>query len=257
MNPAMDRSDPLPGRITGILETARSVVVLTGAGVSAESGVPTFRGKDGLWNNHRVEELATPQSFARDPVLVWEWYDWRRGLIDACEPNPAHHAIANMEERFEQFLLVTQNVDGLHHRAGSRQLVELHGNIWRMRCTTEGTIIENDQVPLPDVPPVCAKCGGLLRPDVVWFGESLDESVITEALRAAETCDLMLVAGTSAVVYPAASLPSIAKRNHATVIEINIEPTPLSRNADHSIFGRASEVLPGLLSAAQDSTKSA
>ncbi|MCK4613191.1 MAG: NAD-dependent deacylase [Thermoplasmata archaeon] len=240
---------PLPPHIGDALATAQSVVVLTGAGVSAESGVPTFRGKDGLWRHYRVEELATPQAFARNPLLVWEWYDWRRGLIADCKPNPAHKVIAGMEQHFEEFLLITQNVDGLHRQAGNRQMLELHGNIWRLRCTREGTKIENIEVPLSRLPPRCDRCGGLLRPDVIWFGEPLDPETLAKAWRAVEKCDLMLVVGTSAVVEPAASLPIIAKQHNAMIIEINIEPTPLSRLVDHSITGRASVVLPELVKA--------
>jgi len=245
----------IPGKSTSseilqALSSACSIVVLTGAGVSAESGVPTFRGKDGLWNNFRAEELATPHAFARDPELVWKWYDWRRGIIAGCEPNPAHHAIAELEKEVREkkgFLLVTQNVDGLHRRAGSEKVVELHGNIWQVRCIREGTTREDQEVPLSSIPPPCERCGGLLRPDVVWFGESLDPGIIQQAWAAAESCDLMLVVGTSAVVHPAASLPLVAKQNDALVIEVNIQPTPLTRLADLSLYGKAGDILPPLL----------
>jgi NAD-dependent deacetylase len=227
---------------------ARYIVVLTGAGVSAESGVPTFRGVDGLWRRHRAEDLATPEAFARDPQFVWEWYDWRRRLIAACRPNPAHEAIAAAETRVPQFLLITQNVDGLHRRAGSRRVVELHGNLWRVRCVAEGAVTENYEVPLPSIPPRCA-CGALLRPDVVWFGEALPVDAVRQAYAAAESCDVMLVVGTSALVQPAASLPVIAKAHGAHVVEVNLEPTPLSAVADESHRGKAGEVLPRLLGA--------
>jgi NAD-dependent deacetylase len=225
---------------------ARRVVVLTGAGVSAESGVPTFRGTDGLWRHHRAEDLATPEAFARDPRLVWEWYEWRRRLIATRRPNPAHEAIADLEARVQEFLLITQNVDGLHRQAGSRRLVELHGSLWRVRCLAEGTVTENLEVPLPSLPPYCA-CGALVRPDVVWFGEALPPGAIRQAYDAAESCDVMLVVGTSALVQPAAALPMIGKAHGAYVVEVNLEPTPLSAFADECHHGKAGEVLPQLL----------
>jgi NAD-dependent deacetylase len=225
--------------------THSSIAVLTGSGISAESGVPTFRGQDGLWRTYRAEELATPHAFANNPDLVWEWYDWRRGLIAGCEPNAAHRTLAEMERECEDFVLVTQNVDGLHQRAGSERIVELHGNIWQVRCTSEGSVSPNEEVPLSQVPPRCS-CGALLRPHVVWFGESLDHSSLEEAYRAAEGCDLMLVIGTSAVVHPAASLPTVAKQSGAYLIEVNLERTPLSPHADEVILGPAAEELPRL-----------
>jgi NAD-dependent deacetylase len=220
------------------------VVVLTGAGISAESGVPTFRGHRGLWRQHRPEELATPEAFARDPKLVWEWYDWRRGLIGACQPNPAHRTLVDMETRLPDFTLITQNVDGLHHLAGSQRVLELHGNIWRMRCTREGTKQVDQLTPLTEIPPRCANCGALLRPDVVWFGESLPADVLEAAFAAAAACDLMLVIGTSAVVQPAATLPLIAKQNGAVLVEVNTELTPLSDYVDLSLRQPAAQALP-------------
>ncbi len=228
------------------LAEARFVTVLTGAGVSAESGVPTFRGPDGLWRRHRPEDLATPEAFARDPRLVWEWYDWRRQLIARVRPNAAHVAIVALEAHVPDFLLITQNVDGLHSLAGTRRIVELHGNLWRVRCTAEGTVDENHDVPLSSLPPLC-RCGALLRPDIVWFGEGLPAEAIRRAHDAAESCDLMLVVGTSALVQPAASLPLIAKAHGAYVVEVNLEPTPLTHCADESHNGKAGEVLPRLL----------
>lgn len=220
--------------------------VLTGAGISAESGVPTFRGEAGLWRQYRPEQLATPHAFARDPKLVWEWYDWRRGLIEACEPNPAHHTLADMEARLPDFLLITQNVDGLHHLAGNQRILELHGNIWRMRCTREGTRQTDRTSPLPKIPPHCADCGALLRPDVVWFGEALPTDVLESAFAAAAACDVMLVVGTSAVVQPAATLPLIAKENGAALVEINPQSTPISDYADLSLRQPAAQALPQL-----------
>lgn len=228
------------------LASARSVAVLTGAGVSAESGVPTFRGADGLWRQYRAEDLATPEAFARDPTLVWEWYDWRRQLIAKCQPNPAHHAIALLERQVQEFLLITQNVDGLHRMAGSVGMVELHGSLWRVRCLQDGRITEKLDVPLDTIPPRCA-CGGLLRPDVVWFGEALPFDALQQAFEAAESCDVFLVVGTSAVVQPAASLPRVARNKGAYVVEVNLEPTPLTSIAHESHHGKAGEILPKLL----------
>ena len=208
--------------------------------------MPTFRGADGLWGRYRAEDLATPEAFERDPALVWSWYDWRRRLIARCEPNPAHRAITALEAGVPEFLLITQNVDGLHRKAGSRNMVELHGSLWRVRCLSEDTITENAEVPLASNPPRCA-CGSLLRPDVVWFGEALSTEAIHRAYDAAESCDLMLVVGTSALVQPAASLPLIAKAHGAYVAEVNLEPTSFSALADESHHGRAGEILPGLL----------
>jgi len=235
-------------KIKETVDDAGSVVVLTGAGVSAESGVPTFRGEDGLWRNFRAEELATPGAFARDPKLVWEWYQWRRELVAACKPNPAHEFIARLERASRgDFLLVTQNVDGLHRLAGSSKLLEVHGNIWDVRCTACGASREDRTLPFPELPPKCDECGGLLRPGVVWFGEALPEEAIGRAFAAAETCDLMLVVGTSAVVYPVAYLPQLAKRAGAYVVEVNPDETPLTPFADESRRGKAGEVLKNLL----------
>jgi NAD-dependent deacetylase len=218
------------------MRLSEKVVVLTGAGVSAESGVPTFRGEGGLWRRHRPEELATPGAFRRDPQLVWEWYDWRRGLIGACQPNAAHHTLAQMEPHFLAYTLITQNVDGLHRLAGSQRVVELHGNLWWMRCTMGCQPPWEDRaVPLAEIPPQCPRCGHLARPDVVWFGESLRGVVLGAAWQAAQRCDLMLVVGTSAVVHPAASLPLLALEAGAEVIEINPQPTPMSPVV-HQVF---------------------
>ncbi len=227
------------------LRQVRSVVALTGAGVSAESGVPTFRGKDGLWRTYRAEELATPQAFQRDPQLVWEWYQWRRGLIGGCQPNAAHHTLVEMESWFDEFTLITQNVDGLHRLAGSNDVVELHGNIWGMRCTAACRPPWEDRtVPLPEVPARCPSCGALARPDVVWFGESLPGDSLDAAFSAVRRCELMLVVGTSALVTPAASLPLMALQRGAYVVEINPGRTPLSDLVDRSIREPAAQALP-------------
>jgi NAD-dependent deacetylase len=231
-------------RAAAVLKGAGRIAVLTGAGISAESGVPTFRGPDGLWRTFRAEDLATPEAFARDPVLVWEWYAWRREIIAGVAPNPGHAVLARWEARFPAFTLITQNVDGLHALAGSRRLLELHGNIWKMRCPAEGRILENRDVPLSPIPPRCPSCGGLLRPHIVWFGEGLDPGILREAFAACAGADVMLAVGTSALVHPAASLPLAAAESGATVIEINPGPTPLSPHADIALRGKAGEILP-------------
>lgn len=234
------------GAVSGIRRPVGSCAVLTGAGISAESGVPTFRGKGGLWQNYRPEELATPQAFRRDPKLVWEWYDWRRGLIEACRPNAAHQTLVEMECHVSEFLLITQNVDGLHRLAGSQKIVELHGSIWRMRCTRGGcgASWEDRRVPLSEIPPECPRCGALARPDVVWFGESLPGPALDAAFAAAQRCQVMLVIGTSALVQPAASLPLVALQQGAYVIEVNPQSTPLSDRVQESIREPAAVALP-------------
>jgi NAD-dependent deacetylase len=233
------------------LRDARRVTVLTGAGVSAESGVPTFRdAQTGLWAKYSPEELATPRAFQRNPKLVWDWYAWRRQLVASAQPNPGHAALAQMAKLWPQFDLITQNVDGLHQRAGSTNVVELHGNIDRTKCFSEGTIIsawpETDETP-----PRCPTCGGYLRPDVVWFEESLPEHELQLAQMAASTCDVFLSIGTSALVYPAAGLPMMAQERGATVVEINPQPTPLSSSAHYVLRGAAGVVLPTLLAGLQ------
>jgi NAD-dependent deacetylase len=227
------------------MDRIQRLAVLTGAGISAESGVPTFRGEGGLWREYRAEDLATPRAFRRDPGLVWEWYDWRRGLIAACQPNAAHRTLAVMEADVDDFVLVTQNVDGLHRLAGSRNVVELHGNIWRQRCTRGcRPNWEDRRQPLPEIPPRCPDCGALARPDVVWFGESLPAESLEAALAAARRCQWMLVIGTSAVVQPAASLPLLALQHGAYLVEINPQITPLSDLADETLHQPAAQALP-------------
>lgn len=230
-------------RIKQRLSKANTVVVLTGAGVSAESGIPTFRGKDGLWNNYRAEELATPQAFSRDPRLIWEWYNWRRELIASKSPNSAHYAIVKLEKRYNDFLLITQNVDGMHRLAGSRELLELHGNIWKTRCTKCHEVSDNREIPI-EILPKCRSCGGLLRPHIVWFGESLDPADMERSYEILERCDVLIVVGTSAVVQPAASFAGIAKRKPGSyLIEVNIEETPNSFMFNEVLLGKASEIL--------------
>jgi NAD-dependent deacetylase len=208
----------------GLLARARHVVALTGAGISAESGIPTFRGPGGLWRSHRPEDLATPDAFARDPLLVWQWYDWRRGVIAAATPNPGHAALVRLEARCTTFLLVTQNVDGLHARAGSRNVLHLHGDIGVLRCTRCGAERVDRAAPLPSLPPYCG-CGGMERPGVVWFGESLPDGAMDRAADAVARADVVLLVGTSNVVCPAASLVHVAFHRDIPVIEVNPDET--------------------------------
>jgi NAD-dependent deacetylase len=234
------------GQVKEWLASARSVSVLTGAGISAESGIPTFRGNDGLWRNFRAEDLATPEAFARDPKLVWEWYDWRRSVIATAQPNAGHLALAQIERNVPRFTLITQNVDGLHGRAGSASVLKVHGDIWTLRCTVCERERQDFRPHLSPLPPVCA-CGGMERPGVVWFGEGLPEAIWMEAVRSAKECDLFFVIGTSAVVHPAAGLVYLAKQGGAKIVEINIAETPVSGSVDISWRAPAAEALPMLL----------
>ena len=227
------------------LAGARRGAALTGAGISAESGVPTFRGPGGYWRNHRPEDLATPGAYARDPGLVWEWYLHRRRLIAACEPNAAHRALARLEALLPSFTLITQNVDGLHRRAGSSDPVELHGNLFRARCDRDGERRMGDGSE-GEEPPLC-RAGHPMRPDVVWFGEALPEEAIARAHEAAVGADLFLVVGTSALVHPAAALPVLALQGGARVVEINPEETGLTPHVDLSLRGKAAEILPAIV----------
>ncbi|MBF0170847.1 MAG: NAD-dependent deacylase [Nitrospinae bacterium] len=237
----------LPPHARQRLAVAERVAVLTGAGISAESGVPTFRGPQGLWRSFRPEELATPEAFARDPQMVWEWYDWRRGKVAACRPNAGHTALAAMGVKVPSFTLITQNVDGLHRLAGSTDPVELHGNIWQTRCLGCGKVQENRQTPLVPLPPTCPTCGGMLRPHIVWFGESLDPAILGRAQQVAGDADVFMVVGTSSVVWPAAGLAEVAAMNGATIIEINVEETPLTPDADVTLLGPAGYHLPRIV----------
>jgi len=239
----------IPPELIQRLAAAKSVVVLTGAGVSAESGVPTFRdAQTGLWAKYRPEELATPTAFRRNPKLVWEWYAWRRQLVADAKPNPGHFALVEMETLFPQFALITQNVDGLHQLAGSRNVIELHGNISKTKCFDEDTFV-SEWKETGDVPPKCPNCGGLLRPAVVWFEEPLPEIEIQKAMSASANCDVILSVGTSTVVYPAAGLPAMALEHGATVVEINPQPTPFTPKATFALQGASGVVLPEILSA--------
>ena len=238
----------ISARLRDLLARGRRVAALTGAGISAESGVPTFRSAGGFWENESLLDLATPQGFERDPRRVWAWYDARRRQISGCGPNAGHLALAGYGRDHPDFRLITQNVDGLHAAAGSTGVILLHGDLFRVRCTEEGTSREDRQVPLPEIPPRC-DCGALLRPDVVWFGEVLPEGAMQEATEAARRSEVFLSIGTSSLVYPAAALPEVAKRHGAYLVEINIETTPLSPLADELILGPAAGVLPDLLGA--------
>lgn len=249
-----------PPPLLTALRTAHAVAVLTGAGISAESGVPTFRdAQTGLWAQYDPTELATPQAFQRDPKLVWEWYAWRRELVGAAHPNLGHIALAELEHHLtacqSRFTLITQNVDGLHRQAGSENVLELHGNIYRTKCFRENEVVQ-EWVDTGDVPPLCPRCGAYLRPDVVWFNESLPQPEWRAAVEATTSCDLFLCIGTSALVQPAASLPYNALESGAIVVEINLSETPLSQSTNSNRFynlrGKAGELLPQLVTATWD-----
>ncbi len=243
----------IPPALATRLRNAPRVAALTGAGMSAESGVPTFRdAQTGIWAQFDPLELATPGAFARNPKRVWDWYAWRRALIGRAQPNAGHHALAALERRVPDFLLATQNVDGLHAKAGSTKLVELHGNIGRVRCSRDGGIVAHWDEPDDDLPPRCPRCGAFLRPDIVWFEEMLPAEALERAEDAARNCALLLVVGTSAEVYPAAALPMQAKSAGAAVVEINPEATPVSQHADFVLRAPSGIALPALLAAAFD-----
>ncbi|HEX5732721.1 MAG TPA: NAD-dependent deacylase [Blastocatellia bacterium] len=234
--------------LLNMFDGARRVTVLTGAGISAESGVPTFRGggesEIWTWRGRPVTELSSAELIASDPRLVWEWFDYRRGMLKDVKPNPGHFALAAWEQRFEEFTLVTQNIDDLHREAGSQNLLELHGNIWRARCLRCASLFEARESPLEQNPPLCFVCGGPARPDVVLFGELLPVGVFERAEEASLAADLFFVIGTSAVVYPAAGLPILAKQSGARVIEVNPEQTDISFYVDVTILGKAGDILP-------------
>jgi NAD-dependent protein deacetylase/lipoamidase len=236
----------IPDDVLAPLQRAARVAVITGAGMSAESGVPTFRGSSGLWRSFRPEDLATPQAFARDPATVWAFYRWRQRLIASALPNPGHTALATLHRR--GWRVLTQNVDGLHQRAGSADVIELHGSIWRSRCSSCGRaeelhpdLVEEESAPLPR-----CHCSALMRPAVVWFGEPLDSEVMRSAWTTVEAADAVVVVGTSAVVFPVAALPHAARSRNVPVIEINIEDTPLTGRATHVVRATAATALPVL-----------
>jgi NAD-dependent protein deacetylase/lipoamidase len=235
-------------RVAELLDGKPRVSVVTGAGISAASGVPTFRGAGGLWRTYRAEDLATPAAFRRDPALVWEWYDWRRTLIAACRPNPAHDVLARWSVR-DGFTLITQNVDGLHERAGTRDVIRFHGSIWELKCARQcdgmPAVWEDRTAPLAVLPPGCPHCGGLARPNVVWFGEEIDRDVLRRCQGAID-CDVFLSIGTSSVVYPAAGLLHEAKRHGAATVEINPAATDAASVVDLAIAAPAEDILPAI-----------
>lgn len=243
-----------PPELIAALRDASHLAVLTGAGVSAESGIPTFRqAQTGLWAQYDPQELATPQAFRRNPGLVWRWYTWRKELVSGAQPNAAHLALARLQFVAPRLSLITQNVDDLHGQAGSRHLIELHGNLMRNKCYAHGHPVGDGEelaATEPDQPPRCPICNSLLRPDVVWFGEELPAEALNNAFAAAEACDLFMVIGTSALVHPAASLPLVALENGAVLVELNPQQTPLSPYAHFVLRGAAGELLPPLLAAA-------
>ncbi len=239
-----------PDELVERVRSARRVVVLTGAGVSAESGLATFRDPEtGMWNNVEIERVARREGFLRDPAYVWSWYAERAAQMRAAQPNPAHLALAEIERRVPAFTLVTQNIDGLHQRAGSRNVLELHGNVARTKCFDEDTLVDS-WTPTDEIPPRCPRCGGLLRPDVVWFGELVAQQELAQAKAAIKECDLFLSVGTSGVVEPAASMQVWAMQWGATVALINLDIESRSVPRLHKINGRAGEVLPALVAAA-------
>lgn len=233
----------------GRIKSSKHVVFFTGAGISAESGIPTFRGEGGIWNKLKPEELANFNAFMKNPAMVWEWYNYRRKIIKESQPNAGHFAIAGFQDYFSRVTVITQNIDNLHERAGSREIFELHGNIERNYCikckTFYNEIIENSEIPK-------CKCGGLIRPDVVWFGELLPEDQFDQSEKAASECDLFFVVGTSAVVYPAASLIYTAKQHGAYIFEVNIKETEISSFAHKTLIGKAGILLPQILSELQN-----
>lgn len=227
------------------LKESKRIVFFTGAGISAESGIPTFRGKDGIWNKLRPEELANFNAFMRNPQMVWEWYNHRKKIIHESKPNAGHQAIAEMQDLFEDVTVVTQNIDNLHRRAGSKKIFELHGNIERNFCI-KCRKFYNEELDFSEGVPKC-KCGGLIRPDVVWFGEYLPEDQFSGGEKAALNCDMFFVVGTSAVVYPAAGLVYTAKRGGAFIVEVNLEETEVSSACDASFYGEAGKILPAMV----------
>jgi NAD-dependent deacetylase len=245
-----------PAELIALLRKSPKLVALTGAGVSQESGLRTFRdahpssgsGQAGLWAQYKPTELASPEAFQRDPKLVWDWYAWRREAVKGVRPNRGHYALVEIEKRLSQFTLITQNVDNLHRFAGSQNVLELHGNIQRVRCADCYTFTETWGDDTESVP-TCQACGGLLRPDVVWFGESLPRDQLEAAVTAARSCDVFISIGTSGVVQPAASLAFAAHNQGAVVVEINAEPTPLTPKADYVLQGKSGEILPRLVEA--------
>ena len=235
----------IPSELIQKLKSAGTIVFFSGAGISAESGIPTFRGKDGIWNKFRPEELANFNAFIRNPQLVWEWYDYRKSIVHQSKPNAGHFAIVEMEKYFENVIVITQNVDNLHRRAGSKTIYELHGNIEKNFCVKCRKRYDKE-LDFKEGVPKCS-CGGLIRPDIVWFGEFLPADQFQSSEKAARDCDVFFIVGTSAVVYPAASLVQVAKSKRAFLVEVNIEETEASSIADVSLFGESGKVLPQIV----------
>lgn len=237
----------IPESIIKNLSSAHTVGVFTGAGISAESNIPTFRGDEGLWSKFKPEELANFDAFMKNPALVWEWYSARKKIIHDAKPNPGHYALVELEELVSEVVIVTQNIDNLHKRSGSRKVHELHGNIERNYCIKCGTTYRDEVILSGELPPKCSKCGGLVRPDVVWFGEFLPRDEWNASEEAARRSDVFFSLGTSSIVYPAASIPQIAKSSGAFLVEINPESTPLSELSDITILGKTGTVLPEIV----------
>ena len=237
---------PIPDGLSRALRGARHIVALTGSGISAESGIPTFRdAQTGLWEQYNPQDLATPEAFLQDPKLVWDWYRWRRKLVLECEPNAAHEALASLATLANSFTLITQNVDGLHQRAGSMSVIEFHGNLFDDRCFVERALVESAR--LVDDVPTCPTCGGLLRPGVVWFGETIPPAAMNDASAAVADCDVFLSIGTSSLVWPAAGFAEEAKRRGAVTVEVNPNATPMSASFDYRLAGNAAHVVPELV----------
>ncbi|OGO22043.1 MAG: NAD-dependent protein deacylase [Chloroflexi bacterium RBG_16_51_16] len=238
-----------PNELISLLASVQWMAALTGAGASQESGLRTFRdGQSGLWSQYKPEELASPEAFQRNPKLIWDWYAWRREAIKGVRPNPGHYALVQISRKVPGFTLITQNVDGLHAMAGSPEVIELHGNIHRVRCV-RGDGVAGDWEEGPDGIGLCPKCGGFLRPDVVWLGEELPRAYLAAAFEASRKCEVFLSIGTSSIVQPAAALPYAARNRGARIIEINVEPTPLTPKTDHFLQGKSGEILPELFAA--------
>jgi len=245
-------------RAAAWLARSEHLVIFTGAGVSRESGIPTFReASTGFWEQYDPQQLATVQGFLENPKLVWEWYAYRRKLVAQVSPNPGHLALARLEEILPSVVVVTQNVDGLHQRAGSRSVIELHGNLTRVKCFRGDEVYSDwsDEDYTGEIPPRCRKCNSYLRPDVVWFGEALPDKELYEAFHHAEICDVMLVVGTSGVVQPAASLPGSARRRGARIVEVNPQPSELSSSVDILLQAKGGEILPKVVEKVEEFLK--
>lgn len=243
----MENDLAIPEALIDALRASRHVCVLTGSGISAESGVPTFReAQTGLWERFDPHELATPEAFLRDPELIWKWYRWRRDLVARVKPNAGHNALVDLASQVKGLTLITQNVDGLHQRAGSADVIEFHGNLFEYRCFAEGCIVTDPGDDISAIP-TCPACGGNLRPGVVWFGEAIAANVLHDSMTAASACDLFFSVGTSSLVWPAADLAETARVAGATIVEVNPNTTPLSASSDFCLAGKAAAVLPKLV----------